>query len=154
MTKAKTLKRQLQLPRKPTPNDSGMAPIPAARLLSLSLLLLSLFLQQVDSLAVEHVPLSTTTSKASWTETSSAATTAANAVQLKHSLVVPASSSAAATASVSAPPVILLHGLLGSKRNFASIASSLANQLQRPRHIYSVDLRNHGTNKTVEQNSA
>jgi esterase len=41
-------------------------------------------------------------------------------------------------------PVLLLHGLLGSKRNFASLASSLGRQLERPRRICAVDLRNHG----------
>jgi pimeloyl-ACP methyl ester carboxylesterase len=41
-------------------------------------------------------------------------------------------------------PVLLLHGLLGSKRNFASLASSLGNQLEKQRRIIGVDLRNHG----------
>ncbi|KAL9181831.1 hypothetical protein ACHAXT_012174 [Thalassiosira profunda] len=44
------------------------------------------------------------------------------------------------------PPVIFLHGLLGNKRNFASLASSLSTQLQNPRTIYTLDLRNHGEN--------
>jgi len=39
-----------------------------------------------------------------------------------------------------------LHGLLGNKRNFASLASSLSTQLQIPRSIYTLDLRNHGEN--------
>ena len=43
-------------------------------------------------------------------------------------------------------PVILLHGLLGNKRNFNSIAASLSTQLLKPRPIYTVDLRNHGEN--------
>jgi len=46
--------------------------------------------------------------------------------------------------STSETPVLLLHGLLGSKRNFASLASSLGNQLEKPRRIIGVDLRNHG----------
>jgi len=41
-------------------------------------------------------------------------------------------------------PVLFLHGLLGSKRNFASLAKSLGKQLQTQRTIYGVDLRNHG----------
>ena len=43
-------------------------------------------------------------------------------------------------------PVILLHGLLGQKRNFASIGTSLAMQLEHKRRIFAVDLRNHGDN--------
>mmetsp|Transcript_2592 Transcript_2592/g.4063 ORF Transcript_2592/g.4063 Transcript_2592/m.4063 type:complete len:380 (+) Transcript_2592:118-1257(+) len=43
-------------------------------------------------------------------------------------------------------PVIILHGLLGSKRNFASLGSGLAKQLQKKRKIVALDLRNHGDN--------
>uniref|UniRef100_A0A7S3Q5A3 AB hydrolase-1 domain-containing protein n=1 Tax=Chaetoceros debilis TaxID=122233 RepID=A0A7S3Q5A3_9STRA len=43
-------------------------------------------------------------------------------------------------------PVVLLHGLLGQKRNFASLGSNLASQLKIMRRIYAVDLRNHGEN--------
>jgi pimeloyl-ACP methyl ester carboxylesterase len=42
-------------------------------------------------------------------------------------------------------PVILLHGLLGSKRNFSTVAQSLAVQLEKKRRIVGLDLRNHGT---------
>ena len=42
-------------------------------------------------------------------------------------------------------PVLLLHGLLGQKRNFASLGKSLSMQLQKKRKIYALDLRNHGT---------
>jgi alpha/beta hydrolase fold len=48
-------------------------------------------------------------------------------------------------ASGPAPPVLLLHGLLGNKRNFATIATSLARQLDRKRRLFGLDLRNHGT---------
>lgn len=43
-------------------------------------------------------------------------------------------------------PVILLHGLLGQKRNFASLGNALAKQLQKKRQIFALDLRNHGDN--------
>lgn len=43
------------------------------------------------------------------------------------------------------PPVLFLHGLLGSKRNFASLGTSLASQLDNKRRIFAMDLRNHGT---------
>lgn len=39
-------------------------------------------------------------------------------------------------------PIIILHGLFGSKRNNRSISKQLARDLSRP--IYAVDLRNHG----------
>ncbi|KAL7507080.1 hypothetical protein ACHAXN_004277 [Cyclotella atomus] len=61
-------------------------------------------------------------------------------VQLQHSEFLPRSS------APTHPPVILLHGLLGNKRNFASLASSLSSQLKIPRSIYTLDLRNHGEN--------
>lgn len=65
-------------------------------------------------------------------------------VQLSHSVFQPSSSSKGGASQH--PPVIILHGLLGNKRNFASLASSLSTQLQNPRSIYTVDLRNHGEN--------
>jgi pimeloyl-ACP methyl ester carboxylesterase len=43
-------------------------------------------------------------------------------------------------------PVILLHGLLGQKRNFSSMGNSLASQLKSKRRIFALDLRNHGDN--------
>ena len=61
-------------------------------------------------------------------------------VELQHSEFLPRSS------TPTHPPVILLHGLLGNKRNFASLASSLSSQLKIPRSIYTLDLRNHGEN--------
>ena len=38
------------------------------------------------------------------------------------------------------PPLIILHGLLGSKRNWAGIAKTLSAHY----HVYCLDLRNHG----------
>ena len=38
------------------------------------------------------------------------------------------------------PPVILLHGLFGSGRNWGRIAGALSNEFR----VYAVDLRNHG----------
>eukprot|EP00590_Aulacoseira_subarctica_P003283 CAMPEP_0172426448 /NCGR_PEP_ID=MMETSP1064-20121228/37456_1 /TAXON_ID=202472 /ORGANISM="Aulacoseira subarctica , Strain CCAP 1002/5" /LENGTH=329 /DNA_ID=CAMNT_0013170049 /DNA_START=106 /DNA_END=1092 /DNA_ORIENTATION=- len=45
------------------------------------------------------------------------------------------------------PPVILLHGLLGQKRNFDTVGRSLAKQLRLSRRVLAVDLRNHGENR-------
>ena len=38
------------------------------------------------------------------------------------------------------PPVVILHGLFGSARNWQTVAKALATHL----HVFSVDLRNHG----------
>ena len=55
-------------------------------------------------------------------------------------------SDAAGNDNYDGDPAIILHGLLGSKRNFASLGSSLAAQLSKRRRIIAVDLRNHGEN--------
>lgn len=47
------------------------------------------------------------------------------------------------------PPVVFLHGLLGNKKNFASLARSLARQLTTQRRIFGLDMRNHGDNVRV-----
>eukprot|EP01082_Thalassiosira_pseudonana_P016096 g14279.t1 g14279 contig9:1522287-1523429(-) len=67
--------------------------------------------------------------------------TAQGVVQLQHSEFLPTSST-----DITHPPVIILHGLLGNKRNFASLANSLSTQLKNSRPIYTLDLRNHGEN--------
>lgn len=55
------------------------------------------------------------------------------------------------TASSSlAPPVVLVHGLLGNRKNFNSIGTALSQQLQTHRRILSVDLRNHGETVATE----
>ncbi len=38
------------------------------------------------------------------------------------------------------PPLVILHGLFGSKRNWSSIAKALSNRY----HVFCLDLRNHG----------
>lgn len=43
-------------------------------------------------------------------------------------------------------PVLMLHGLLGNKKNFSSVATSLDRQLRKKRRLIGVDLRNHGEN--------
>ena len=45
------------------------------------------------------------------------------------------------------PPVVILHGLFGSKRNWSSIARQLASAF----HLYAVDLRNHGASPWDKQ---
>ncbi|KAG6850218.1 hypothetical protein H0H93_016397 [Arthromyces matolae] len=44
--------------------------------------------------------------------------------------------------------LVILHGLLGSKRNFTSLAKMFMKNLNIP--VYSLDLRNHGTSPHVE----
>lgn len=51
------------------------------------------------------------------------------------------------------PPVIFLHGLLGNKKNFASLARSLSLQLQTKRRIFGLDLRNHGENTSTSSSN-
>ena len=52
--------------------------------------------------------------------------------------------SISSTASPTHPPVILIHGLLGNSRNFATIANELVLSLATPRKVFAFDLRNHG----------
>ena len=40
------------------------------------------------------------------------------------------------------PPLLILHGLLGSKRNWTSLSSKIAGAAQRD--VYAIDARNHG----------
>ncbi|GAX21808.1 abhydrolase domain-containing protein 11 [Fistulifera solaris] len=73
------------------------------------------------------------------TKSTAAFSTAVNTVDLHYSdFVLPEPDAA------DAPPVLLLHGLLGNRRNFATIGRSLAQQLEKPRRVTAVDLRNHG----------
>jgi hypothetical protein len=59
---------------------------------------------------------------------------------------IPTVSSTPAPTPAAPPVVVFLHGLLGNKRNFASIGRSLAQQQQQERRFVSLDLRNHGDN--------
>ncbi|GAN04494.1 alpha/beta fold family hydrolase [Mucor ambiguus] len=40
------------------------------------------------------------------------------------------------------PPVLICHGLFGSKQNWTSLAKAMSNRLSRD--VYTIDLRNHG----------
>lgn len=53
--------------------------------------------------------------------------------------------------STTHPPILFLHGLLGSKRNFNSLATTLSNLLvDQNRQIVGMDLRNHGESPVGE----
>jgi pimeloyl-ACP methyl ester carboxylesterase len=74
-------------------------------------------------------------------------------VELKHTEFSSTSSTSTSSGPADdtyAPPVLLLHGLLGNKRNFSTIGRSLSHQLERKRRIIGVDLRNHGALHAVE----
>lgn len=49
----------------------------------------------------------------------------------------------------SGPPVVILHGLFGSSRNWASISRELSGQA----HVFSVDLRNHGESPRTQSHT-
>jgi hypothetical protein len=80
----------------------------------------------------------------STTTTTTADAPSASVVALKHVEFAAATAGGGAQGEGERPPVIFLHGLLGNKRNFASISASLAQQLEWRRRIYGLDLRNHG----------
>ncbi|PIL35642.1 hypothetical protein GSI_02371 [Ganoderma sinense ZZ0214-1] len=48
-------------------------------------------------------------------------------------------------------PLVILHGLFGTKRNFGSLSKAFAKDLGRP--VYTLDLRNHGTSPHAEPHS-
>lgn len=48
------------------------------------------------------------------------------------------------------PPLIIMHGLFGSKTNWNSLSKALLKQLNPPRGIITVDARNHGNSKHTE----
>ncbi|EMD31298.1 hypothetical protein CERSUDRAFT_100492 [Gelatoporia subvermispora B] len=45
-------------------------------------------------------------------------------------------------------PLVILHGLLGTKRNWGSLSKAFTRDLKRP--VYTLDLRNHGTSPHAE----
>ncbi|KAI0635860.1 alpha/beta-hydrolase [Trametes polyzona] len=45
-------------------------------------------------------------------------------------------------------PLVILHGLFGTKRNWGSLSKAFAKDLNRP--VYALDLRNHGTSPHAE----
>ncbi|KAJ1551867.1 Alpha/beta hydrolase domain-containing protein 11, partial [Cladochytrium tenue] len=64
------------------------------------------------------------------------------AVALSHEVYLPSGAAAAAAPVPSPPPLLILHGLFGSKQNWRSLAKALANRLGA--RVVAVDLRNHG----------
>ncbi|KAJ1654789.1 hypothetical protein IWQ61_005338 [Dispira simplex] len=65
-------------------------------------------------------------------------------VTLAYSMSTPAEPSSASYRR----PVVILHGLLGSKQNWNSLSKALAQHIQT--EVYSLDLRNHGDSPQVE----
>jgi esterase len=94
----------------------------------------------------KSISTTASTSTSTWTATTTSTSTcpAVTTVELPFcEYYTPPPSTTNANANTNTP-VLLLHGLLGSKRNFASLAKSLGNQLETKRRILAVDLRNHG----------
>lgn len=87
------------------------------------------------------------------TQLHASAAAAADIVELKYTEYTKPEAASASSAANRKPPVIIVHGLLGQSRNFASIAQSLAAQLQFQRRILTVDLRNHGESGHAESMS-
>ena len=91
---------------------------------------------------LQHIEFKSTTTTTTTTTTSSVTTTNTHENQEEQNV----------------PVVIFLHGLLGNKRNFASIGRSIAattsheSSKSRQRIIYSLDLRNHGDSFLLNRN--
>lgn len=47
-------------------------------------------------------------------------------------------------------PLIIMHGMFGSKENWNSLSKALLKQLNPQRNIFAVDARNHGNSKHTE----
>ncbi|PPQ63218.1 hypothetical protein CVT24_005678 [Panaeolus cyanescens] len=70
--------------------------------------------------------------------TETAAFNGASTVELSHTAYIPKDGNA------TVKPLVILHGLFGSKRNWGSLCKALHRDLP-DRPIYTLDLRNHGT---------
>jgi pimeloyl-ACP methyl ester carboxylesterase len=95
-----------------------------------------------SSVATTNTAVTTTTT----TTSNVADTTTTTVVELKYMDYLPHHDS-----SGKHSPIVFLHGLLGNKKNFATIATSLGNQLTKKRRIIGLDLRNHGTFYMINQ---
>ncbi|CAO3647443.1 unnamed protein product [Mucor hiemalis] len=49
------------------------------------------------------------------------------------------------------PPVLICHGLFGSKQNWTSLAKAMSNRLSRD--VYTIDLRNHGDSPHCDEHT-
>ncbi|KAG6808777.1 hypothetical protein H0H93_016497, partial [Arthromyces matolae] len=65
--------------------------------------------------------------------------TAPTPIDLSYDVYIPPSGNETGDA------LVILHGLFGSKRNFASLSKAFLRDLDRP--VYTLDLRNHGSSK-------
>ncbi|TBU50464.1 alpha/beta-hydrolase [Dichomitus squalens] len=75
-------------------------------------------------------------------EQTRAASSAVSPVELHYDKVVPPDG------NETDRPLVILHGLFGTKRNFASLSKAFVKDLGRP--VYALDLRNHGTSPHAE----
>ena len=116
-------------------------PIPTNRLVVVS--------SSITTRTTTTTQLFSSTTQSTAASSASTSTTTATTVDLSYTEWTArhahdSTASASSTSLRSPPPVVFLHGLLGNKKNFASLARSLANQLRTPRRIFGIDLRNHG----------
>lgn len=66
----------------------------------------------------------------------------ATAIPLSYSHSPPPQSGHTSSNTPHLPPLVILHGLFGSKQNWSSLSKSLSKQLDTD--VYALDLRNHG----------
>lgn len=66
---------------------------------------------------------------------------------------IPMSYSSYETPEAKAPPLIIMHGLFGSKANWNSLCKAFSKQLNPQRNVFSVDARNHGDSVHSETHS-